>query len=518
MTLRPVGDRGLLVELPGLLEVLSVQAQLHADPADGQVDVVAAARTVLVTVQAASNLRALRNRLLSLDPTVPVEQEDALVTLEVQYDGEDLAEVARRSGLSEEAVVSAHTSRPWIASFGGFAPGFAYLTGGDPRLEVPRRETPRTAVPAGSVALAGTFSAVYPRVSPGGWQLIGHTDAVLWDTHREAPALIRPGNRVRFVAVRDRVLVRADASGPTPTGTPDATRAARGEGLAVVHPGLSSTLQDLGRPGHMSLGVAEAGALDRSAARQANRLVGNPAGAAVIESLNGGLVLEAGEDHVVAVTGADVGLVITAPDGRERAALLCAPFLLRGAEVLRQSAPASGLRTYTAVRGGFAEEQTLGSRSTDTMSGLGPAPLVAGSRLVVAAQGAASAVGVPELPRPLASPEILRVIPGPRDDWFGAESLERLLAADWTVTAQSDRIGLRLDGPALLRTREGELLSEGTMRGALQVPPSGRPVLFLADHPVTGGYPVIAVVVSADLDRAAQLAPGSVMRFRAADS
>lgn len=267
----------------------------------------------------------------------------------------------------------------------------------------------------------------------------------------------------------------------------------------------------------MSLGVAEAGALDRSAARQANRLVGNTAGAAVIESLNGGLALEAGTDQVLAVTGADVGLTIAMPDGREREPLVCAPFLLRAGEVLRQSAPATGLRSYTAVRGGFAADEVLGSRSTDSMSGLGPEPLATGTPLAVAAQASASPVGDPESLRRAASPEVLRIRPGPRDDWFGAEGLERLCSSDWTVSAQSNRIGLRLDGPALQRTREGELPSEGTVGGALQVPPSGLPVLFLADHPVTGGYPVIAVVVSADLDRAAQLPPGSTVRFLVAD-
>lgn len=542
MTLRAVGDRGLLVELPGLTEVLSIQSQLQARPADGQVDVVAAACTVLVTVRDAVHLEALAERLRTTDPTLPVEVEDTLVTIEVQYDGEDLAEVARRTGLSEDAVVTAHSSRPWTASFGGFAPGFAYLTGGDPRLEVPRRDSPRTAVPAGSVALAGAFSAVYPRESPGGWQLIGRTDAVLWDTHREQPALIRPGNRVRFVPVRHRVQVGASAGSPGRSAPPSepAERGAPGEAatsgeapacpvdvgaahamesphLVVVHPGLSSTLQDLGRPGLMSLGVAEAGALDRSAARQANRLVGNTAGAAVIESLNGGLALEAGTDQVLAVTGADVGLTIAMPDGREREPLVCAPFLLRAGEVLRQSAPATGLRSYTAVRGGFAAEEVLGSRSTDSMSGLGPEPLATGTPLAVAAQAPASPVGDPESLRRAASPEVLRIRPGPRDDWFGAEGLERLCSSDWTVSAQSNRIGLRLDGPALQRTREGELPSEGTVGGALQVPPSGLPVLFLADHPVTGGYPVIAVVVSADLDRAAQLPPGSTVRFLVTD-
>ncbi len=507
ISLRPVGDRALLAELPGLPEVLSVQAQLRQDPVEGQVDVVPAARTVLVTVGDARQVAALAERLRTLDLDLTAGQDDTLITIEVQYDGDDLADVAARTGLSEEAVVAAHTATPWVAAFGGFAPGFAYLTGGDPRLEVPRRDSPRTAVPAGSVALAGDFSAVYPRESPGGWQLIGRTDAVLWDIHRTEPALISPGNRVRFTAVRELVEVRSGA------GAGGATPAPENPGLTVVHPGLYSALQDLGRPGLMALGVAGAGALDRAALRQANRLVGNASGSTVIESVHGGLVLEADEDQVLAVTGADVDLTISLPDEGEREPALCAPFLLRAGEVLRQSPPASGLRTYTAVRGGFEAEEVLGSRSTDSMSGLGPPALAPGMRLAVGRPAPGSTVGNPEEPRRAGAPEVLRVIPGPREDWFD-DGLVRLCSTDWTVTAQSNRIGLRLDGPALGRSRGGELPSEGTVRGALQVPPSGLPVLFLADHPVTGGYPVIAVVVTADLDRAAQLAPGSVVRFR----
>jgi KipI family sensor histidine kinase inhibitor len=525
-----------------------MQAQLVQQPVDGQVDVVAAARTVLVTVREARQLAALAARLRSIDASVPVERDaSSPVTVEVLYDGADLADVAALTGLSEEAVISAHTSQPWVAAFGGFAPGFAYLTGGDPRLEVPRRASPRTAVPAGSVALAGMFSAVYPRRSPGGWQLVGRTEAVLWDTDRPEPALIRPGARVQFVAVRELIGIRTTSDGGAvtedeavpgvpvgqdapieqpvlPAGSAEGSPAGRpatgtsdgagSAGLIVLVPGLSSTLQDLGRPGLMSVGVAGSGALDRFALRQANRLVGNEAGEAVIESVLGGLTLEARGSLILAVTGADVGLLITRPDGGERTAPLCAPFLLREGEVLRQTAPAWGLRSYTAVRGGFGAGTVLGSRSTDALSGLGPAILAVGDELPVRPAPRGSAVGPSELPRVPRTPEVLRILPGPRDDWFDDDALSRLCAGDWTVTAQSNRVGLRLDGPALERTRLGELPSEGTVKGALQVPPSGLPVLFLADHPVTGGYPVIAVVVSADLDRAAQLPPGSLVRFR----
>ncbi|MEW1805539.1 5-oxoprolinase/urea amidolyase family protein [Pseudarthrobacter sp. NPDC080039] len=520
--IRPAGDRAILVELASLDAVLSLQAQLTVHPQPGQVDVIAAATTVLITADSADSVRALTAYVSTLDLEAPADTESALVTIEVVYDGEDLDEVAELTGLGREGVVAAHTGQLWTAAFAGFAPGFAYLTGENPSLEVPRRRSPRTAVPAGAVALGGAYSAVYPRQSPGGWQLIGRTGAVMWDLSRENPALVRPGDTVRFTAVREQATVLPKASPGHSTGTGQAA-----EGLAVRKPGLQATVQDLGRPGFASLGVSSAGAMDRGALRRANRLVGNAEGAAAVELLFGGLELEALSDQVLAVTGADVPLQITPPaqeTGRGTTAVRhpgCgAPFALLAGEKLTVGNATAGLRSYIGVRGGIGGSEALGSRSTDTMSGVGPEPLKQGTILPVLTPKPGSSVGHPE-----ASPlpdhpgaTVLRVVPGPRQDWFSTETLQDFLAREWTVTPQSNRIGLRLKGHALTRNRDGELASEGTVRGAVQVPPEGQPVLFLSDHPVTGGYPVIAVVVHADLDKAAQLPPGAPVRFAAAET
>ncbi len=511
----PVGDRAVLVELPGLQEVLSVQAQLEAEPSAGQVDVVAAARTVLVIADSPRRAAAIAARLRGMDFSVQAAVDEILVGIDVVYDGADLDEVARHTGLSRQGVVDAHTSQLWTAAFGGFAPGFAYLVGGDRRLDVPRRESPRTAVPAGAVALAGEYSAVYPRESPGGWQLIGRTGTALWDLEREPPALIQPGNRVRFSAVREVLSVGAgvgagSVKAPAPPGP--AARA-QGHGVVAVETGLQSIFQDAGRPGFASLGVAESGALDRGSYRQANRLVGNPPGTAVIESVFGGLVLAARTDQVLAVTGARVPLLIEGSDGTERRAATHAPFALRAGETVRMGFPSEGLRSYTAVRGGWEAAPALGSRSTDILSGLGPPPLARGGFLRVGPASEGMSVGNPELPAALPREAVLRFVPGPRIDWFPEGGLEQLSDTRWTVSPASNRVGLRLEGPPLGRLDRGELPSEGTVRGALQVPPSGLPVLFLADHPVTGGYPVIGVVIAEDLDQAAQLPPGAGVRF-----
>ncbi|MVA76576.1 5-oxoprolinase/urea amidolyase family protein [Auraticoccus sp. F435] len=273
--------------------------------------------------------------------------------------------------------------------------------------------------------------------------------------------------------------------------------------LTVVEPGPLTTVQDAGRPGQGALGIGRSGACDRAAHRLANRLVGNPEDAAVLEVTFGGLVLRAGTDVLVALTGARCpGTPHLAPT-----------WLPAGAE-LRLAPPTSGLRTYLAVRGGVDVEPVLGSRSTDVMSGLGPPALRAGDRLPV---------GEPTLPlpgvdlAPVAEPPAgtvqVRVLPGPRRDWFDDSAWELLLGQEYRVSSDSNRVGVRLEGEPLQRGRQGELPSEGMVRGALQIPPSGVPVLFLADHPVTGGYPVVGYVADPDVDRCAQLRPGQGLRF-----
>lgn len=203
MNVLPCGDAALLLEVGGLAEVLALAAAVRARRPAGVLDVVPAARTVLLTTVPGTDLAALRRTVLALALDGDGEPADGgSVEIAVHYDGADLAEVARLTGLAPREVVAAHTGTPWRVAFGGFAPGFAYLAGGDERLHVPRRAEPRTSVPAGSVGLAGEFSGVYPRSSPGGWQLVGRTGAVLWDVDRDPPALLRPGGWVRFVEAR----------------------------------------------------------------------------------------------------------------------------------------------------------------------------------------------------------------------------------------------------------------------------------------------------------------------------
>ncbi|GAA1246374.1 biotin-dependent carboxyltransferase family protein [Prauserella halophila] len=279
--------------------------------------------------------------------------------------------------------------------------------------------------------------------------------------------------------------------------------------LDVLAPGPLATVQDLGRPGNAGIGVGASGAADRGSLRLANRLVGNEEDAACVEVTFGGFAARTRTPVTIAVTGAPCPVTV---DGRGAApnSVLRLP---AGAEI-RLAAPVRGLRSYLAVRGGLVVPAVLGSRSTDLLSGLGPQLLRAGDVLPVGPPPAHFPVvdGAPG--RPIAADEVtLRVVTGPRDDWFSSRALHALLTEPYTVTSECDRVGVRLDGPELGRASVGELPSEGMVAGALQVPPSGKPTLFLADHPVTGGYPVIAVLVASDVDAAAQLRPGMRVRF-----
>lgn len=554
----PVGDRAFLVECADPAEALALWRRLRAAPPAGVVEPVVAARTVLVRV-AEGHLERVRAVLDRPDPhpqdvEAPGTQrrgpaptggpEVREVVLETVYDGEDLTAVADLLGASVEGVVAHHADTVWTSGFLGFAPGFAYLRAADGWPEVPRLVSPRTRVPAGSVAVAGPWSAVYPAASPGGWRLLGRTSTTVWDVDRADPALLPPGTRVRFVPVRGRAVGATDA--PAHDATDDDAAPVRAAGAAapvraaaaaapgrpaleVLQTGPLCLVQDLGRPGHLSLGVPTSGSLDRRATVRANRLVGNDRGRAVLEVLLGGLVVRALEDVVVAVTGAPAPLRI-ARDDHERAAAVGRPFLLPAGAELRLGTPPTGLRSYVALRGGLGGPAVLGSRATDVLSGLGPPPVRAGDVLrLLPPPGTAVAVppdavhgrrhggsqggqdGAHDVPT---GPEhTVHVVPGPRADWLTPAARACLASHPWEVTDRSNRVGLRLAGPALERAVTAELPSEGTIPGAVQVPPDGQPVVFLADHPVTGGYPVVAVVRDGDLDVLGQVRPGDRVRL-----
>lgn len=515
--LRSFGERAVLGEVDDLAAVLALHARLTATLMPGVVDLVPAAATVLVVVDPATLPLATARAWVAAAAADSAAQHPAApprtVEVPVVYDGDDLEVLAAELGISAARMIAEHVAARWTVAFTGFAPGFGYLVSEDWPYDVPRRSRPRSRVPAGSVALAGRFSGAYPRTTPGGWQLIGTTSAVLFDPDAAAPALLRPGDAVRFVP-------RAASTSPTPAriapSAPPPSRARDG-GIRVLVPGLLATVQDQGRTGALAAGVAVSGAADRAALRAANRLVGTAEHAAGIEVTMGGFravrdAAASADDLWFAIAGAWGGICL---DGRA-----LDPYAAHrwpaGAELAIDWFD-HGARAYLAVRGGVVARSLFGSRASDTLVGLGPPPLRAGEVLEVGDDvfGPVPAADLRPWGPPAAELEIT-LAPGPRADRF--VSLDPLFRQVWTVSAQADRVGIRLDGPPLVRAERPdgteELPSEGMLPGAIQVPPDGRPVILGPDGPVTGGYPVVAVVTDADRDALGQARPGTRIRFR----
>jgi len=510
--LAPLGSAAFCVELGAELasetnaRVRALDRELERRPFDGFREAVPTLRSLLVlydaaAIRPAAVVRELEARLGHLDsaPATP----GRLHALETRYggeDGPDLEALARARGLSERELVALHTGSEYTAFMLGFKPGFAYLGLVPEPLACSRHATPRVRVPAGSVGLAGRQTGVYPVSSPGGWQLIGRTSVPLFDPWREQPSLIAPGDRVRFVAVQE-LEAPARAAAPSPMASSPVP--------LVREPGLLTTVQDGGRFGHRRWGVGCAGPVDGVALAAVNRAVGNRADAAALECTVAGPLLEFLAPVHFAVAGADLGAVLERADLGDWPLPRGASVLARPGNRLRFTGRRDGCRAYVAFRGGIDVPPVLGSRSTDLASGFGGLDgraLRADDRIgLLPASG-----GEPVRSRavPQAGSVRVRVVLGPQEQHFAADTLGRFFADAWRVAATSDRIGLRLEGEPLRHHGAAEILSDGMVPGSIQVPPDGRPIVMLADGPTTGGYPKIATVLASDLPLLAQLVPG----------
>ncbi|PYE23605.1 KipI family sensor histidine kinase inhibitor [Rhizobium sp. PP-CC-3A-592] len=519
MRFLPVSLTTLLVELADLQETLALFASLEADPVPGIADMVPAARTLMIRFHpGATTPKALAREVATRDLSARIAPSDKLVEIPVRYDGEDLADVADLTGLSVEEVVRRHVESEFTVAFCGFAPGFGYLVGGDPALHVPRRQSPRTRIPAGAVALAGAFSGVYPQESPGGWQIIGVTPEKMWDLARDPPALFQPGYRVRFYDLAKRAYTAA-----APVATTDSVALAEalgGVSFTVLAAPMPALFQDTGRFGQTGQGVSSAGALDQGAFHAANRVVGNPPGATCLEIALGGFSVAVSGRTVIGVAGAPCPIEIRDAEGRVQQVETYRPISLEPGDAVTLGQAPKGMRSYLAVRGGFDVTPVLGSTSTDTLAVVGPDPVTRGAVLKVNADTSdLTSVSLEETPA-FAHPGsddvvTLDVVMGPRSDWFTQAGIDTLSSQLFRMTPQSNRVGIRLSGDIPLERKDkAELPSEGTATGAIQVPHSGQPVLFLADHPLTGGYPVIATVAEYHLDLAGQIPVNAHIRFR----
>lgn len=438
------------------------------------------------------------------------------VEIPVAYGGElgpDLADVAAHAGLSEAEVVEIHASGRYRVYMMGFTPGFPYLGGMSPRIATPRLATPRARVPGGSVGIAASQTGVYPTASPGGWRLIGRTPSRLFDPRRTPPAVLDAGDFVRFVPIDATRYAEIENAEPVRGDVPGS---ALPEGIEVVEGGLLTTVLDLGRVGHQRSGVPVAGAMDTFALRAANLVVGNDDNAAGLEITLAGPTLRALRDLTFAVTGADLRPTV---DGRP--VPLWRPVSLRAGETLSFAGRRSGLRAYVAVGGGIAMPPILGSRSTYLASGFGGfngRPLRDGDRLPVGPSPASRPASVRPMPRRAASPDgtiSVRVVLGPQDDAFTEGGLKTFVSESYVLSAKSDRVGCRFEGPPIEHRSGADIVSDGTAFGSVQIAGDGQPIVLMADRGTTGGYTKIATVVSADLWVLAQAYPGDRVRFAA---
>jgi biotin-dependent carboxylase-like uncharacterized protein len=393
----------------------------------------------------------------------------------------------------------------------GFSPGFAYLDGLPPAFAaVPRRDRPRPAVPAGSVALANGHAAVYPLASPGGWQLVGRTALPLFFLDEPPYAVLAPGDHVQFTVAGAGETVEPPGAVRRAWAPPTRARPV----FEVLAPGLRAVVQDGGRRGVAASGVPAAGAADPVSRALANGLAGNAPRAAVLEVTGGGTQLRALGTCHAAVAGAAPTVSVDGTDVSPAGRLLP----LEAGQVLEIGPLARGCRTYVAVAGGFVGPELFGSQSSDELSGLGPGPLGPGAILYAGewapplgdhlVDGAATEL-------PAAGPVELRVVPGPHAERFDSGALERVAATSFRAGNDSNRVGLRLRAEQVVEwgTASGELDSQPMATGAVQMPPGGEPIVLGPDHATLGGYPVLAVVIAADHGLLGQCGPGTAIRL-----
>jgi KipI family sensor histidine kinase inhibitor len=526
--IRRLGDQAVLLGVEGPGAARRLARAISAASWPGLTEVVGGVATVMVAfdnpedaAQAAGATNfppALADLMGAARQQSEAEELEGgrLVEIPCSFDGPDLVELAGVLGRSPESVIDLLTAATLTVDVVGFSPGFAYLAGlPDELVQVPRRAQPRPTVPAGSVALANGFAAVYPTASPGGWQLIGRTELPLFTPLRPPYARLAPGDRVRFV----RAAAGSPGAADAVAASPDPVRpvlptsvSTAGPVFVVEEAGLRTVLQDGGRRGVAALGVPAAGPADPFSFHLANALVGNLHDAGTLEITARGPALRCRRSTFVAVVGA---LPEVRLDGQPVEAGRVVP--VNPGQQLTVGLVRGGLRTYLAVAGGLVGAAVLGSSASDQLCGLGPGPLHGGADLWAGAMrpplgdhlDAGTTGGGVE-----GEPTVLRVLPGPHPESFAAGTMGRLGSVQFTIGGESNRVGLRLRRPPETRALERvsgpalELDSQGMVTGAIQVPPDGEPVILLTDHATLGGYPVVAVVAAVDLGRLGQCAPG----------
>jgi antagonist of KipI len=503
---RDVVDGALLVEFPGCSEQEANAAaagtgrKLIAEKVAGVHDAVPGARNLLLIFDPDLLDRGAFEELLKF-PKFEGAWQPKTVRIPVAYGGNhgpDLEELARGLGVSSDEFARLHREATYQVAFIGFAPGFPYLNGLPERLHSPRLSSPRPRVPAGSVGIGGAYSGVYPSSTPGGWRLIGNAPVRLFDPTASPPALLSPGDRVLFEKIDEADLLRLRQQLVDEHPTP--LKPMRAPALRIHSAGLSTSVQGAPRFGLAASGVPSGGAMDMVALRTGNCTLKNPADAPALEITLQGPEIEFLRSARVCISGADVDAAV---DGRPLS--FGNVIDVRAGNHLRIGSVKTGARSYLCIDGGLVNPSVLGEPLRR---------LQRGDELYLAELGdtASSQDEVADQPR-LPSPR-LRVVLGPQADHFSQRGKATFLLSDYRVSAQSDRRGVRLEGPSIESCAPADIPPEGTAAGAIQVPGNGLPIVLGPDRPVTGGYAKIATVISADLPLLAQARPGTVLRFQ----
>ena len=522
--IREAGDSALLVQWDELIDpkinarAIAVAAAIRSASLPGLRDVVSTFRSVAIFFDPLKAEPDVFRDALRRVSEAPLELvEGRTIEVPVAYGGEagpDLEVVAKWAGLSAAAVADRHASTEYRVHMLGFLPGFAYLAAVDDQIAAPRRETPRLRVPAGSVGIAGALTGIYPRESPGGWQVIGRSPLQVFDPDEVPAAVFRPGDTVTFIPMSSSHAATEATKGPRPESqlTSDRRTERGSRTVTVLRPGLFTTIQDQGRWGHQASGVPVGGALDLVSHRIANLLVGNPPDAATLEVTLAGPELRMEQATRVVVTGADLRPSIDGTAIPIGVAATCRP-----GSVVRFGERKSSARAYIAFDGGIDTPLVLGSRATHVgaaLGGLHGRALAAGDCLPLAPPTAGRAARNVDAPLIHGSGGVrLRVLPGPQEDFFSEPAFTLLERTRFVVTPQSNRMGYRLSGATLPRIQTREMISDVAFVGGIQVPASGDPILLMSDRQTTGGYPQMATVITADLPLAGQLAPGDWVEF-----
>ena len=503
--LREAGDAALLLQLERVIStdvnarVIAIADAMRSQHLPGVRDVVSTFHSVAVYFDPvrsdASALRmALRDVASTAPPVVAGRRHDIPVTYGGEF-GPDLAEVAAHSGLTAAAVIDRHTGPDYRVFMLGFQPGFAYMGLVDEVIAMPRRASPRAHVSAGAVGIAGRQTGVYPAASPGGWQIIGCAMEPVFTPGASEPVRFVPGDTVRFHAVPPAGAPVAKANqrlrGSRPAADANASRT-----MTVLRPGLFTTIQTGGRWGRQGLGYPVSGPMDPFSHASANLAVGNDRGSSALEVTVAGPELRVDQDTVVAVAGADLSPTL---DG-DRVPLQ-RPLRCPAGSVLRFGERVTGARAYVAFDGGIVPGDSWPV-----------SPLVPGQVLALGEAAAHAQRPIRMIANVPIGGARLRVLAGPEDDILPT-ALDALISTRFIVSPAANRMGYRLKGAVPVPPGAGSMISAATFLGALQIPPSGEPILLMADRQTTGGYPQVATVISADLPMAGQLAPGDWIEF-----